>query len=87
MKPTAATKSYRSASSGSHPADWEASTYDEKWSISYDERGAPLAVKVEGLAAAGDRVLATVDADDPDRPSELLEIVLGGPWPARPGPG
>ena len=59
-----------------------------RWAPITDERGAPLAVKVEGLARAGaDRALATVDADDPDRPSELLEIVLGGAWPACPGPG
>lgn len=53
-----------------------------RWARVTDERGAPLAAKLEGLAATptGDRVLGAVDADDPERPSELLELALLGPW-------
>jgi hypothetical protein len=48
-----------------------------------DETGSPCREKVEGLVAdpaAPRRVLLTVDADDPDRPSELLAAELLGPW-------
>ncbi len=51
-----------------------------RWTAVVDEHGARLPAKIEGLAVHGDRVLATVDADDPDRPSTLLELVLDGPW-------
>jgi len=51
-----------------------------RWARVFDERGAPLVAKIEGLAARRGRLLATVDADDPDRPSDLLELVLDGPW-------
>jgi hypothetical protein len=46
-----------------------------------DEQGAPLIAKIEGIVAglAPDRVLVAIDADDPARPSELLEISLSGP--------
>lgn len=48
-----------------------------------DEHGAPLRAKVEGLAWArpdgtGSRALAVVDRDDPDLPTELLELELEG---------
>jgi hypothetical protein len=42
-----------------------------------DERGAPARDKIEGLAPLRDgAILACVDADDPDRPADLLEIEL-----------
>lgn len=45
-----------------------------------DESGAPLVAKIEGLAALPDRrgFLVAIDADDPARPSELLELTLDG---------
>ena len=53
-----------------------------RWCQIADERGAPLVVKIEGVVAlpGGGRLLATVDADDPSRPSELLTLALDGPW-------
>ncbi len=49
-----------------------------RWTRIVDEENAPLLAKIEGLVAlpTRDRVLATVDADDPARPSELLELTL-----------
>jgi hypothetical protein len=50
-----------------------------------DEAGAPLLDKCEGLAfseAAG-RAWVVVDKDDPDAPSELLELRLGPGWQRR----
>jgi hypothetical protein len=47
--------------------------------------GTALAIKGEGLAfdpTHPRRALVSVDADDPDRPSELVEVALAGPWPA-----
>lgn len=51
------------------------------WARVVDENGAPLTAKIEGLVGADDtgRLLAAIDADDPARPSELLEVVLDGP--------
>lgn len=40
--------------------------------------GEPLLAKVEGIALAGRRAWLVVDADDPDRPSELIEVPFGG---------
>jgi hypothetical protein len=49
-----------------------------------DERGEPLRDKAEGLlftsSPGGLRVLAVVDRDDPEAPSELLELLPGGGW-------
>ncbi|HUQ04937.1 MAG TPA: hypothetical protein VM261_20685 [Kofleriaceae bacterium] len=52
-----------------------------RWSRAVDETGAPLVAKIEGIVAglAPDRFLVAIDADDPARPSELLEISLSGP--------
>ena len=40
------------------------------------EDGRPLTAKLEGLVRLGDRWLASIDADAPDQPSELIELVL-----------
>jgi hypothetical protein len=48
-----------------------------------DEAGRPLLDKAEGLAfdpADRTRAFVVTDRDDPDAPSELLEIRLGGAW-------
>jgi hypothetical protein len=48
-----------------------------------DESGAPLLDKAEGLAfdaADGARAFVVTDRDDPDAPSELLELRLGDAW-------
>ncbi len=49
-----------------------------EWCHVIDEHGAPLVAKLEGLVfdASTGNMLATVDADDPDRPSELLELAI-----------
>ena len=46
------------------------------WAPIHDELDRPLTAKVEGLVRVGDRWLASVDADDPDHPSDLLELEL-----------
>lgn len=49
-------------------------------------RAAPLVgldgrpVKVEGLAFVGDRIVVTLDPDDPAQPTPLCEVQLDGPW-------
>ncbi len=48
-----------------------------------DAAGAPLALKLEGLCADprdARRLYAVIDADDPARACELLELRLEGPW-------
>jgi hypothetical protein len=48
-----------------------------------DERGAPLLDKAEGLAfdaVDATRAFVVTDRDDPDAPSELLELRLGDAW-------
>lgn len=50
------------------------------WTELLEADGSPSRRKIEGITRAHDRVLAVVDADDPDRPAELCEIVLEGPW-------
>jgi hypothetical protein len=48
-----------------------------------DEKGEPLRDKAEGLAFDADdarRAFVVVDKDDPDVPSELLELALGEGW-------
>jgi hypothetical protein len=54
-----------------------------RWTELRDADGGPLSAKIEGICA--DRnleglVYAVTDADDPARPSELLEVALAGPW-------
>ena len=51
-----------------------------RWAVVVDEHGAPLVAKLEGLAADGAHLVASVDADDPDAASELLALELRGPW-------
>jgi hypothetical protein len=51
-----------------------------RWTPVLDEAGAPLLAKLEGLVQHGDRIWASVDADDPDAASELLLLALRGPW-------
>lgn len=47
-----------------------------------DEHGQASGDKVEGVCAhaRADRLWAVTDPDDPDRPGELLELELHGPW-------
>ena len=54
------------------------SSYHVEWCRVIDEYGAPLVAKLEGLVfdARTGNILASVDADDPDRPSELLELAM-----------
>ncbi len=51
-----------------------------RWARVVDERGAPSCDKIEGLAAIAGRLYGVIDADDPDRPADLLELALTGPW-------
>lgn len=54
-----------------------------RWTAFVDHDGRPFTAKVEGvLTVPGghDRLLAVVDQDDPDAPSELCEVELTGPW-------
>jgi hypothetical protein len=56
---------------------------EARWTALREPDGARCAAKVEGIAlvpGARDRVLVTLDPDDPDRPSELCEVTLAGPW-------
>jgi hypothetical protein len=53
--------------------------HDRAWLTAIvDHTGAAIVDKVEGLARLGDRWFATVDADDPDRASDLLELAFDG---------
>ena len=48
-----------------------------------DAQGRRTRDKIEGLVAvpgSADRVFVVIDADDPQRASELCEVRLGGPW-------
>jgi hypothetical protein len=51
-----------------------------RWTRITERDGTPTRAKIEGLAALGDRLFAVVDADDPERPADLLELALTGPW-------
>lgn len=54
-----------------------------RWTPLRDASGDPLALKVEGLvlgAVAPNQLFVVVDHDDHDRPSELCEVRLTGPW-------
>lgn len=56
-----------------------------RWTLLVDSEGAPFDGKVEGIVFwrdRSDRLWAVVDADDPERPSDLCEIELKGDWPA-----
>ncbi|MBD0319129.1 MAG: hypothetical protein ICV87_02275 [Gemmatimonadetes bacterium] len=55
-----------------------------RWTLLHDDAGRLFDAKVEGIAFwrdRPDRLWAVVDADDPERPSELCEIELLGSWP------
>lgn len=56
----------------------EPSGYQVEWCRVIDEHDAPLVAKLEGLVfdASTGHMLAAVDADDPARPSELLELAI-----------
>ncbi len=57
-----------------------------RWAPILDERGVPFTGKVEGLVLDKQdpmRAFVVIDMDDHTRPSELCEVVLRGPWPAR----
>lgn len=54
-----------------------------RWTPVLDPGGAPLLDKAEGLALDPDdpgRAWVVIDADDPDRPADLCEVRLTGPW-------
>ena len=54
-----------------------------RWSPVMDADGRVFAGKIEGIAwptPARDRLSAVLDHDEPDTPSELCVIALGGPW-------
>ncbi len=53
-------------------------SYRVEWCRVIDQHDAPLVAKLEGLVfdASTGNMLATVDADDPERPSELLELAM-----------
>jgi hypothetical protein len=54
-----------------------------RWTTLRDETGDRFVGKIEGLAldtSTDDRIFAVVDPDDHTQPSELLEVVLTGPW-------
>ena len=51
------------------------------WAPVVDQDGGPLIAKLEGLVRWDGRWLASVDADDPDQASDLLELVLDGSAP------
>ena len=53
-------------------------TGDARWTPVTRPSGALFAGKVEGILMAGDQVLAVIDMDDPDVPSELCTIELRG---------
>jgi hypothetical protein len=54
-----------------------------RWIELNDAAGGLLVEKIEGICPARQgsaQIYAIIDADDPAQPSELCEIVLGGPW-------
>lgn len=53
-----------------------------RWAPLRMQDGAPFLAKVEGVCAGdhGDEVFVVVDADDPEVPSSLCVVRLGGPW-------
>ena len=54
-----------------------------RWAELRDADGAPFGAKVEGICTARNvdgKIYLVIDADDPARPSELLEVALSGPW-------
>jgi len=52
------------------------------WAPLVDAAGDDVPCKLEGLARGpGGSLWGVTDADDPDHASELLELVLEGPWP------
>lgn len=56
------------------------------WAPLTDPAGGPVVVKLEGLCRLGPgELLGVVDADDPERESELLHLRLDGPWPGQAG--
>jgi hypothetical protein len=54
-----------------------------RWVQIMDDAGKPVRDKPEGICVDphdANRLWLVTDADDPDRPSELLEVILNGPW-------
>jgi hypothetical protein len=54
-----------------------------RWTELREPHGGLFPAKVEGVCAVPgreDRLYVVIDEDDPDRPSELCEIALSGPW-------
>lgn len=57
-----------------------------RWTAIHDEKGKAFAGKVEGLVIDRNdpmRALIVIDVDDFERPSELCEVQLSGPWWSR----
>jgi hypothetical protein len=56
---------------------------EARWTALLEQDGTPSTRKVEGIALAGEgheKLFAVVDADDPEQPALLCEVVLDGPW-------
>ena len=53
-----------------------------RWAELTDASGRPWVAKVEGIALIPGtrRALVVVDRDEPERPAELCEVELSGPW-------
>ena len=54
-----------------------------RWTLVLDENGQPFAGKAEGLALVpGEpaQIQLVIDQDDPDAPSVLCDVTLGGEW-------
>lgn len=53
---------------------------EPRYAMLLDEDGGPFRRKAEGLCFVGRRAFVVIDIDDADKPSELCEVSLGGPW-------
>lgn len=51
-----------------------------RWAPVMQPSGALFAGKIEGILIVDERMLAVIDMDDPDVPSELCVLELRGPW-------
>jgi hypothetical protein len=54
-----------------------------RWTELRDTDGKLFVGKIEGICAdrnSAGRIHVVIDADDPARPSELVQVALAGPW-------